>query len=63
RIDGPALCLPLFAGRAGHVEDDLPAALAEARFSGPTLAPIGTDPEIPALIAAALRARLARRAA
>ncbi|MCL5778365.1 cobalamin biosynthesis protein CbiX [Limibaculum sp. FT325] len=63
RIEGPALCLPLFAGRAGHVEQDLPEALAEAGFGGPLLDPIGTDEGIPALIAAALGAHLERRAA
>jgi sirohydrochlorin ferrochelatase len=51
---GPALCLPLFATRAGHVLDDLPEAVAEARFEGPVLDPIGLDPAVPALIAAAL---------
>lgn len=56
RIAGPALCLPLFAGRAGHVLSDLPEALAEAAFAGPVLPPIGLDPEIPALIAASLAA-------
>lgn len=51
----PATCLPLFATRAGHVQFDVPAALTEAGFTGPVLAPIGDDPEIPGLIAAALR--------
>lgn len=63
RIEGPALCLPFFAGRAGHVEEDLPEALAEASFAGPVLDPIGMDDEIPALIASALAARQKRRAA
>ena len=62
RIDGPALCLPLFAGRAGHVDNDLPEALAEAGFDGPMLAPIGTDADVPAMIAAAA-ARIAERCA
>ena len=54
RIDGPAICLPFFASRAGHVAADLPAALAEAAFPGPVLAPIGADAEAPGIIAAAL---------
>jgi len=54
RIDGSAICLPFFAGRAGHVEVDLPAALAEANFPGPMLAPIGADAAVPGIIAAAL---------
>jgi sirohydrochlorin ferrochelatase len=54
RIDGPAICLPFFASRAGHVAADLPAALAEAGFPGPVLAPIGADAGTPEIIAAAL---------
>ena len=50
----PALCLPFFAGRAGHVDDDLPEALVEAGFSGPILDPIGIDVEVPRIIAEAL---------
>ena len=63
RIDGPALCLPFFASRAGHVAADLPQALAEADFPGPMLAPIGADAEAPGIIAAALARHAARRAA
>jgi sirohydrochlorin ferrochelatase len=62
-IDGPAICLPFFAGRAGHVERDLPVALAEASFPGPVLAPIGADAAVPGIIAAALAKYAARRAA
>lgn len=51
---GPALCLPYFALRAGHVEHDIPQALAQAGFAGPLLAPVGEHPGVPALIAAAL---------
>ncbi|MCX7644387.1 MAG: CbiX/SirB N-terminal domain-containing protein [Rhodobacteraceae bacterium] len=51
---GPALCLPFFALRAGHVVGDIPEALAEAGFAGPLLPPIGEHPGVPALIAAAL---------
>ncbi len=54
RVAAPALCLPFFAGRAGHVEGDLPEALAEAEFPGRMLDPIGTDPEVPRIIAEAL---------
>jgi len=52
---GPALCLPFFALSAGHVIDDIPMALKQAGFSGPTLPPIGQAEETPAMIAAALR--------
>ncbi len=63
RIDRPALCLPFFASRAGHVKADLPEALAKAEFPGPTLAPIGADAEAPGIIAAALARNAARRVA
>ncbi len=55
RDAGPALCLPFFALNAGHIVDDVPLALSEAGFIGPTLPPIGQAEETPALIAAALR--------
>lgn len=51
-----SICLPLFVARWGHVETDLPAALAKANFKGALLDPIGTAPEIPALIARAIAA-------
>ncbi len=51
----PALCLPFFALRASHVAEDIPRALATAGFAGPLLPPLGEHPEVPALIAAALR--------
>jgi sirohydrochlorin ferrochelatase len=55
---GPAICLPFFATRASHVLEDLPAAVAQARFTGPVLAPIGLDAGLPGMIAAAIaRAR------
>lgn len=38
------------------VSSPLPAALAAAGFDGPLLAPIGLHPQIPTIIAAALRA-------
>lgn len=50
-----AVSLPLFALRAEHVLDDLPAALDQAGFTGPRLDPIGLAPEVPALIADTLR--------
>jgi sirohydrochlorin ferrochelatase len=54
---GPgALCLPFFAAEGGHVLQDIPAALAEARFGGRVLPPLGLHPQVPALIAAALAA-------
>lgn len=52
----PALCLPLFAAAGGHVEEDLPAALAEAGFTGRILAPLGLAPDAPDLVAGALLA-------
>ncbi len=52
------LCLPFFAARGGHVEDDLPQALEEAGFAGQLLDPLGTDPRVPGLIAASLRATI-----
>lgn len=52
---GPAVCLPFFALRAGHVTDDLPQALAEAGFTGPLLPPVGEHARVPAILAAALR--------
>lgn len=48
------VCLPFFAGRGGHVIDDLPAALSEAGFDGPLLDPVGLHPEVPAIIARAI---------
>ncbi len=50
----PAICLPFFALRAGHVSDDVPAALARAGFSGLLLPAIGEHDEVPQIIAAAL---------
>ncbi|NEX47403.1 CbiX/SirB N-terminal domain-containing protein [Pseudotabrizicola algicola] len=54
---GPeAVCLPFFAAEGEHVTDDLPDALQEAGFAGRILPPLGRDPRVPAVIAAALRA-------
>lgn len=50
-----AVSLPFFALRAEHVTDDLPQALDQAGFTGPRLDPIGLAPDVPALIADALR--------
>ncbi|MDR9484177.1 MAG: CbiX/SirB N-terminal domain-containing protein [Sediminimonas sp.] len=55
RDTGQAVCLPFFALRAGHVLYDIPSALREAGFAGPTLPPIGASDETPAMIASALR--------
>ncbi len=57
-----AMCLPLFTLQAGHVEGDIPQALAEAGFEGPLLAHIGAHPAVPRLIATALK-REERKAA
>jgi len=56
RVEGPALLLPFFATGAEHTTDDLPAAWEAMGVPGPVAPPIGTLPEVPALIAAALRA-------
>lgn len=55
QVAGPALVLPFFAARAGHVLEDLPEGLEAAGFDGPVLPPIGTWEAIPALIVASLR--------
>ncbi|RJE85774.1 cobalamin biosynthesis protein CbiX [Paracoccus onubensis] len=52
---GRAVSLPLFALQADHVLNDLPDALDKAGFTGPRLPPIGLAPEVPALIAKAIR--------
>lgn len=57
RGHGPgAVCLPFFAAEGGHVGTDIPAALAEAGFAGRILPPLGLDPRLPQIIAAALAA-------
>lgn len=58
---GRGTCLPFFALSAGHVTDDLPAALTEAGFDGPLLPPIGEHPAVPALIAASLMSAVASK--
>lgn len=53
---GPgSVCLPFFAAEGGHVTDDLPQDLGRAGFGGICLPPLGLDPRVPGLIAAALR--------
>lgn len=54
-FDATAVCLPYFAAAGGHVTDDIPAALTQAGFVGRILPPLGQDPRVPALIAAAIR--------
>jgi sirohydrochlorin ferrochelatase len=49
------VCLPFFAAEGGHVGTDIPAALAEAGFQGRILPPLGVDPRVPEIIAAAIR--------
>ena len=63
RLEAPALCLPFFAARAGHVSNDIPQALAGAEFGGSLLEPVGLHRDIPQLIAASLRCFAARVAA
>ncbi|HSF95847.1 MAG TPA: CbiX/SirB N-terminal domain-containing protein, partial [Thermohalobaculum sp.] len=63
RMASPAVCLPYFAGRAGHVETDVPQALAKADFPGRLLQPVGFGPLVPGIIAAALARAATRRAA
>jgi sirohydrochlorin ferrochelatase len=48
------VCLPFFAAEGGHVSDDIPAALAEAGFTGRILPPVGLDARVPGIIAAAI---------
>lgn len=48
------VCLPFFAAEGGHVSDDIPAALAEAGFTGRILPPVGLDVRVPGIIAAAI---------
>lgn len=55
-VQGPAIVVPFFAVRAGHVTGDLPEELEAARFTGPVLDPVGTWPETPALALAAITA-------
>lgn len=54
RAAGSGICLPLFVATGSHVAEDVPEALAAAGFSGPVLAPIGSDRAVPSIIAASL---------
>ena len=51
---GQALCVPFFVANAGHVDQDLPAALCAAGFTGPVLPPLIRYPGLDQLIAGAL---------
>lgn len=51
---GPTVCLPFFAQEAGHVRNDIPAALKGIGFKGKLLPPIGQHPVASAIISAAL---------
>lgn len=62
RMPGPALCVPFFASRAGHVLHDLPEGLAEGGFPGPCLDPLGVMPEAPAIVAGAIEREALQRA-
>lgn len=55
-LGAAAVCLPFFAAAGGHVTTDIPAALAQAGFAGRLLPPLGFDPRVPALVAAAVQA-------
>lgn len=48
---GKSLCLPFFACAGGHVLEDIPQALSEARFTGDTLPVLGDLPAVLQLIA------------
>lgn len=45
------LCLPFFALDGEHCRDDIPRALAQAKFNGEVLAPLGLATAIPTLVA------------
>jgi len=60
-LPAQTICLPLFATRAEHVTDDLPAALSQAGFQGLLLPPVGLAPEVPAMIAESIKAALSER--
>ena len=55
-LGSQAVCLPFFAASGGHVTIDIPAALTQSGFDGTLLPALGLRPEIPALIAEAIRA-------
>jgi sirohydrochlorin ferrochelatase len=51
---GQAICLCFFALSAGHVQTDVPRALASAGYSGPVLPPFISSAAVPALVAESL---------
>lgn len=53
-FDRNAICLPYFAADGGHVQHDIPQALAAAGFAGQLLPPLGADARVPAMIAQTL---------
>lgn len=55
---GQAICLPFFALNAGHMLDDMPAALSEAKFTGASLPAMIDWDSTPALIADSLKRAL-----
>ena len=55
QLDGPALCVPFFATNGEHTKIDIPEAWTAIGAPGPIAPPIGTTPDIPALVAASLR--------
>ncbi|MGB1035492.1 MAG: hypothetical protein ACPGVS_10755, partial [Primorskyibacter sp.] len=50
----PALALPFFAARRGHVREDLPQAATQAGFVGHMLDPLGLFDMVPGMIARSL---------
>jgi len=56
-LTASSICLPYFAAKRGHVLDDLPEAVAESGYTGHVLDPIGLHPDVPKMIADALRWR------
>jgi sirohydrochlorin ferrochelatase len=53
-----AICLPYFAADGGHVQQDIPQALAAAGFGGRILPALGTDTRVPLMIAQTLHAQV-----
>ena len=52
--DQNTICLPYFAADGGHVQQDIPQALASAGYLGRTLRPLGVDARVPLLVAQTL---------
>lgn len=53
-FNAKSICLPFFAAAGSHVTEDIPAALTQSGFKGRILPPLGLDPRVPAIIAAAI---------